>query len=99
MEGKFSKVKDVSAVQAFKLCKSSISFDELVDGFLHSAVGKRSYTRCKDDIKCMKESCAIVEKASSRLTLKVCILVLMLLLTMQVLMTANEDASMVQGLY
>jgi len=78
---------------------SPTSFPDLMEAFYSTATGKRTFQRCKQDINCMKESCAIVEQASDRLTLKVCILVLMLLLTMQLLMSESEDTSRIQGLY
>jgi len=74
------------------------TWNDAINDLIALPVGKRSYQSCMDDINCMKESCAIVENASGRLTLKVCILVLMLLLAMQLLLSSDTDWSVVQGL-
>jgi len=74
------------------------TYEHLVHRLLATPVGKRSYRRCFEDIQCMKESCAIVELSISGLTLKVCMLVLMLLITMQVLADGAVDLSISQGI-
>jgi len=75
-----------------------VSFVQLLQEFMTTPLGKRTFARCRQDINSMKESCALVEQASDRLTLKVCILVLMLLITMQLLMSTTDDTSRDQGL-
>eukprot|EP00929_Paragymnodinium_shiwhaense_P055179 TRINITY_DN27674_c0_g1_i1.p1 TRINITY_DN27674_c0_g1~~TRINITY_DN27674_c0_g1_i1.p1 ORF type:complete len:963 (+),score=288.93 TRINITY_DN27674_c0_g1_i1:131-3019(+) len=74
------------------------TFKNLTREFVTTPVGKRAYLRCIEDINCMKESCAIVERAVGRLTLKVCVLVLMLLVAMQLLGGSTDDISVPQGL-
>jgi len=75
------------------------TFSEFAPCLFRSEAGKKAFNRCLDDIHCMKESCAMVESAISRLTLKVCILVLMLLIMMQVLDIDEGDLTQIQGLH
>lgn len=74
------------------------TFRVLAPELFRSSTGKKAFNRCLDDIHCMKESCAMVENAISRLTLKVCVLVLLILIMMQVLESNEGDLSMAQGL-
>jgi len=86
-------------LETFAIDENHGTFPSLVQDFLVSPEGRRAYKRCKEDIACMKESCEVVERAIGRLTLKVCVLVLTLLLTMQLLMTPTADGVKIQGLY
>lgn len=95
LKNKFSTAN----LRSFTVDDNEGCFPTLVEDFLAMPEGKRAYSRCKEDIECMKESCAIVEQASGRVTLKICLLVLSLLVTMQLLMSNDSDLTMHQGLY
>lgn len=79
--------------------KGPIPWSTFIQEFVSTGAGKRTFLRCKEELNCIKESCAIVEAASGRATMKVCIMVVMLLLTMQVLLSPSEDTSLRQGLH
>jgi len=74
------------------------TFKSVVRSFRGQPAGKRAFKRCTDDIQCMKESCAIVERAIGRLTLKVCVMVLALLVMIQLLEDHTTDISVSAGL-
>mmetsp|Transcript_109086 Transcript_109086/g.307510 ORF Transcript_109086/g.307510 Transcript_109086/m.307510 type:complete len:949 (-) Transcript_109086:99-2945(-) len=78
--------------------KGAMAFHDIAQNFMMTNVGKRAYSRCVQDAQIMKESCAIVERAIRRLTLKLCVLVLTLLVAVQLLETFVTDLSVAQGL-
>ncbi|CAE8629933.1 unnamed protein product [Polarella glacialis] len=81
------------------------SIDAAEQGFMQIAMaslenksGKLAFKRCKDDLACIQESCAIVESTMFRIVLKICILVLLLLLMMQLLSNPAKESARVQGI-
>lgn len=75
------------------------SFEDVVASVMSKRIGKVLMQRCVDDIECMKDSCALLQTAISRLTLKICVLVLSILIALPLLeANVTEHASRDQGL-
>jgi len=74
------------------------TFRRCVRAILARPEGKRAFQRCVDDIMCMKDSCSIMEQGISRVTLKICLLVLAMLIVIPLLEVPVTDLSMDTGL-
>lgn len=76
----------------------SATFGAVVSESLRNQTGPRAFQCCVDDIMSMKESCAIIEQAVTRLTLKICVVVMLLLLMLQLVDVNSTDLVKEQGL-
>eukprot|EP00927_Polykrikos_kofoidii_P058995 TRINITY_DN5397_c0_g1_i1.p1 TRINITY_DN5397_c0_g1~~TRINITY_DN5397_c0_g1_i1.p1 ORF type:complete len:982 (-),score=181.89 TRINITY_DN5397_c0_g1_i1:170-3115(-) len=90
-------IKRRGSVVGFNRSSGDMTLKHVVRGFFVTPLGQRAYQRCMEDIQCMKESCAIVQRSVGQITLKICIIVLMLLILMQ-LLEGSMDPSLQQGL-
>jgi len=78
--------------------KEEHTFENVVASMMQKRIGKVVLKRCIDDIECMKDSCALLQTAISRLTLKICLVVLSILIALPLLEMNVEDLSRDQGL-
>mmetsp|Transcript_38106 Transcript_38106/g.104913 ORF Transcript_38106/g.104913 Transcript_38106/m.104913 type:complete len:932 (-) Transcript_38106:198-2993(-) len=74
------------------------TFPAIMRRLLPTPLGHRLLRRCVEDIQCLRASCAVVDRALTRISLKVCLLVLGMLITLQLLEPQIIDISVAQGL-
>jgi len=74
------------------------TFHPFIREFLKKPEGKRVLHRCSDDLDNVKDSFTMVKKATERITLKICVLVLLLLVAMPLLEADVSDRSDWQSL-
>jgi len=68
-------------------------FPNVVSGIMAMPIGKRAFQQCVSDIQCMKDSSLILDMAINRITLKVCIIVLSLIIIIPLMESNVEDRS------
>lgn len=76
--------------------KDVLTYPNVVNQIMNQQIGKRAFQQCVSDIHCMKDSSLILDKSINRITLKVCLLVLALIIIIPLLERNIVDRSPAQ---